>query len=169
METFSMLLTRFAENPVVTNRFPSQRPVIWIFDGFFYIGARTNYWANNPDAGDSRCHRAHCNITVVDLIGVLIPHSNAWISFVALKKYVKHRWINIFSLTHCGLVTPYGDRDLVQHLFKYWLVVWWHQAITWTNVGWSSVRSCGIHRRALSWEDLKIPISKTRLKITFLE
>ena len=33
----------------------------------------------------------------------------------------------------------------------------------------SSVRSCGIHQMALSWEDLKIPISKTRLKITFLE
>ena len=26
-----------------------------------------------------------------------------------------------------------------------------------------------IHQRALSWEDLKIPISKTRFKITFLE
>ena len=26
---------------------------------------------------------------------------------------------------------------------------------------------CGIHRKALSWEDLKIPISNTRLKITF--
>ena len=45
----------------------------------------------------------------------------------------------------------------------------WLQAITWTNVDWSSVRSRGIHRRALSWEDLMIPISKTRLKITFLE
>ena len=33
----------------------------------------------------------------------------------------------------------------------------------------SSVRSCRIHRRALSWKDLKIPISKTRLKMTFLE
>ena len=37
-----------------------------------------------------------------------------------------------------------------------------------TNVDLSSMRSFGIHRRALSWEDLKIPISKTRLKITFL-
>ena len=30
------------------------------------------------------------------------------------------------------------------------------------------MRSCAIHQRALSWEDLKIPMSKTRLKITFL-
>ena len=37
------------------------------------------------------------------------------------------------------------------------------------HVDLSSVRYCGIHRRALSWEDLTIPISKTRLKITFLE
>ena len=33
----------------------------------------------------------------------------------------------------------------------------------------SAVRSCGIHQSALSWEDLKIPINKTRLKIKFLE
>ena len=44
-----------------------------------------------------------------------------------------------------------------------------HQAITWTNVDLSSVRSRGIHGRALSWEDLKIPISKARLKIPCLE
>ena len=37
---------------------------------------------------------------------------------------------------------------------KIWLVAWRHQAITWTNLDLSSVRSCGIHRRALSWEDL---------------
>ena len=33
----------------------------------------------------------------------------------------------------------------------------------------TSVKSCGIYGRAVSWEDLKIPISKTRLKILFLE
>ena len=49
------------------------------------------------------------------------------------------------------------------------LVAWRHQAITWTNVDLSSFKCWGIHRRALSWEDLKIPISKTRLKIPFLE
>ena len=40
----------------------------------------------------------------------------------------------ISKLTHCDLVTIYGDRNLCQHLFRLWLVVWWHQAITWTNV-----------------------------------
>ena len=66
-------------------------------------------------------------------------------------------------------MTPYGDKELSQHWLREWLVAWRHQAITWTNADLSSVRSCGIHRRALSWEDLYIPISKTRLKVTFLE
>ena len=48
-------------------------------------------------------------------------------------------------------------------------VAWQHQTITWTNVDISPVRSCGIHHRALSWEDLKISISKIRWKITSLE
>ena len=52
----------------------------------------------------------------------------------------------------CGLATP-----------------WRHQAMTWTNADLSSVKSSGIHWRALSWEDLKIPISATRSKIPFLE
>ena len=50
-------------------------------------------------------------------------------------------------LTHCGQVKWYGDRDLNQHWFMYWLDAWQHQAITWTNVDLSSVRSCGIHLR----------------------
>ena len=37
-------------------------------------------------------------------------------------------------LTHCGLVMPYGGRELGQHWFRQWLVAWRHQAITWTNV-----------------------------------
>ena len=37
---------------------------------------------------------------------------------------------------------------------------WQHQTITWTS-DLSSSKSCGIHLRALSREDLKIPNSKT--------
>ena len=40
---------------------------------------------------------------------------------------------------------------------------------SWTNVDFSSVRFCGIHLRVLSWVDLKIPISKTRLKFELLK
>ena len=38
------------------------------------------------------------------------------------------------ELTHWGLVMPYGDIDQGQHWLRKWLVAWWHQAITWTNV-----------------------------------
>ena len=59
-------------------------------------------------------------------------------------KFKFHR--NLFlriqlTLTHCGLVTPYGTSDLVQHWFRLWLVAWRHQAITWTNVDFLSLRS----------------------------
>ena len=36
-------------------------------------------------------------------------------------------------LTHCSLVMPYGDIKLGQHWYRWWLVAWWHQAITWTK------------------------------------
>ena len=36
--------------------------------------------------------------------------------------------------------TPYDDRDLGHHWLKQWLVAWQHQAITWTNVDFSSVK-----------------------------
>ena len=67
--------------------------------------------------------------------------------------------VDMRILTHWGLVTPYGVGDLD----------WRHQAITWTNVDLSSVRSCGNHLRTLSSEDLKISISIARLKIPFLK
>ena len=38
--------------------FPSQRPVTRSF-------AWTNVWANNREAGDLRCHRAHYDLTVM--------------------------------------------------------------------------------------------------------
>ena len=46
-------------------------------------------------------------------------------------------------LTHCGLVTPYGDTDLGQTLAQVMLpiVAWQHQAITWTNVDLLQVRT----------------------------
>ena len=70
---------------------------------------------------------------------------------------------------HCGLVTPYGDRDLGQHWLRCWLVAWWHQAITWTTVDWSSVKSSDIHIRAISQEMPQPSVTKICLKITFLK
>ena len=50
-----------------------------------------------------------------------------------------------YWLTHWGLVTPFGDRDLGHHWLRWWLVAWRHQAATWTNVDLSSVWSSDIY------------------------
>ena len=72
-------------------------------------------------------------------------------------------------LTHYGLVTPYGDTDLGQHWLRLWLVAWRHQAITWTNVDLSSVKSSDIHRNTIALEISQPPITKISLKMTYLK
>ena len=112
METFYALLTLYEGNPPVTGGFPSQTPVrrsFGVFSSapeqtvehrspvdsphkrqwgvalvFFFICAWTNGWANNQDAGDSRRHRAHCNITVMDEIRFPAIHCIAIESVYAL-------------------------------------------------------------------------------------
>ena len=69
-------------------------------------------------------------------------------------------------LTDCGFVTPYGYIDLSQHWFREWLVAWRHQAITWTNVYLSSVRSSDNHPRAISQGVHQPSITKFSLKFT---
>ena len=72
-------------------------------------------------------------------------------------------------LTHWGLVTPYGDRGLGQHLFKQWLVARRHQAITWTNVDLSSLMSSDNHLCA-SLQDIAQPsVTEIIWKIKYLK
>ena len=71
-------------------------------------------------------------------------------------------------LTHCGLVMPYGDINLGQHWLRKWLVVWQHRAITWTNVGLSSVGPYDMHL-IISQEILKNSFKNMNKKVTFLE
>ena len=72
-------------------------------------------------------------------------------------------------LTHCGLVTPYGDTDLGQLWLRYWLVAWWHQAITWTNVDLSSLGSSDFHLRATLPEIHQPSVTKFSEIITHLK
>ena len=72
-------------------------------------------------------------------------------------------------LTQWGLVMPFGDIDLGQHWLRQWLVAWWHQVITWTNVDWSSVKSNDIHVRAISHEMPQPENTKICLKIASLK
>ena len=46
---------------------------------------------------------------------------------------------------------------------------WRHQAITWTNIDWSSVKSSDIHIRAISQEMSQLSVTKIHLKITYLK
>ena len=63
-ETFSMLLSLCAGNSPVTGEFPTQRPVMRSFDGFF-ISTWINNWVNNCETGDLRCRCALYDITVM--------------------------------------------------------------------------------------------------------
>ena len=82
-----------------------------------------------------------------------------------------HIWKQLFlpgasELTHCGLVTPYGNINLGQHWLRYWLVAWRHQAITWTNVDLSSVRSSGIHMSAILQEMPQPSVNEISMKFS---
>ena len=49
------------------------------------------------------------------------------------------------------------------------VVVWWHQAITWTNVDFSLVRFCGIYLKAISQQVSNIQFCVLNLKIILLK
>ena len=65
METFSPLLAFCAGNSPVTVEFSSQRPVTRRFDVFC---ARIKGWVNNREAGDFRRHRAHYDVTLMNVL-----------------------------------------------------------------------------------------------------
>ena len=85
---------------------------------------------------------------------LFMPFSRPW----GLDKKVEYEITNTgdTTLTHWGLVMPYG--------------AWWHQAITWSNVDLSSVRSSqDIHLKASSQEILQSSISEIIWKIKYLK
>ena len=63
----------------------------------------------------------------------------------------------------------YGHWYLSQHWLRYWLVAWWHQAITWTNVGLPILGFYGIQPRTILYKLLKNQIQEMSLEITLLE
>ena len=77
-------------------------------------------------------------------------------------------WHKKQHLSHCGILTPYGDINLGQYWLRYWLVAWRHQAITWINVDLPYIRSAVIHLMAISqiWQP---SITKIRLKMAYLK
>ena len=96
-----------------------------------------------------------------------------------LEKEIVRLWCNgdinsysvysIIILIHYGLLTPYGNIDLCKYWPRHWLVAWRHQAITFTNVDLSPVKSSAINLRASSREISQPSISKISLKIVYLK
>ena len=50
--------------------------------------------------------------------------------FRLLYVYWTFKYCFVLMITQCGLITQYGDIDES----RWWLLAWWHQGITWTNV-----------------------------------
>ena len=59
-----------------------------------------------------------------------------------------------FDLTLCRPVVPYGYIDICQQWLRQWLVARRHQAVTSIRVNDLSVRSCVIHLKVVSQEDI---------------
>ena len=57
-----------------------------------------------------------------------------------------------------------GNIGLGQHWLRWWLVAWWHQAVTWTNVDLSSVEFWCTHLWPILQEVLQISIHKINFK-----
>ena len=99
------------------------------------------------------------------LLGLLFQYPVMYLSLYVLLQDLESMdaWssneLQWLQLTHCGLVKPHGVRDLA----------WRHQAITWTNVDWSSVKSSDIHIRAISQEMPQPLITQIPWKITYLK
>ena len=67
-----------------------------------------------------------------------------WTAFFHDEKSSAIPQFGTHVLTYCGLVMPYGGKDLGKTLAQIWLVTWWHRVITWTNVNLLSNVFCGI-------------------------
>ena len=72
-------------------------------------------------------------------------------------------WRKAYPLTHHGLVKPHGNIDRGQHWLRQWLVAWWHQAITWTNVDLSSKLLWGTDLRTMPMNLIRNMCLETRL------
>ena len=106
------------------------------------------------------CHYLnHCWIIISEVLSHSLEKNFTW---NALDLYCWYQFEN------CGLVMPNGDIDLGQHWFRKWLVAWWHQAITWTNVDLSSSRSKDNHLMAISQDKPQPSITEFSLKITYI-
>ena len=129
---------------------------------FSMMSAWTSIWANNRDAGDLRRHHAHYGVTVM-VKNIEIKH---FIGEIASRVVVCDCVAAIFqgrllnSSWTSDVIWPQRSGSTSHYL---------NEAITWTNVDWSSVKSSGIHVGAISLDKPQPPNTEIRLKITYLK
>ena len=129
---------------------------------FSMMSAWTSIWANNRDAGDLRRHHAHYDVTVM-VKNIEIKH---FIGEIASRVVVCDCVAAIFlgrllnSSWTSDVIWPQRSGSTSHYL---------NEAITWTNIDWSSVKSSGIHFGAISLDKPQPPNTEIRLKITYLE
>ena len=77
-------------------------------------------------------------------VGAQNPANEAMFAFLDFTKAAGYTGLSL-GLTHCGLVTTYGDKDPGQHWFRLKFVAWWNQAIARTNIDLLPMWLCGTH------------------------
>ena len=100
--------------------------------------------------------------------------SMLWMESLSVKRRLQKPWMAFLicpnslvdSLWPSGTIRRQGTESTLAHVMACCLMA----PSRYLNQCWLIIsRSCVIHLRALSWVDLKTPLSKTKLKITFLE
>ena len=86
---------------------------------------------------------------------------------VTLKLIMNGYWINAWVNSQWPS-DAIRDMHLSLHWLRKWLVAWRDQAITWTNINLSSVKSSCIHMRPIAQWASKILFSTMALKIILL-
>ena len=64
---------------------------------------------------------------------------NCYVTFPSKHAQIRLTTVNVICFWTFNLLRPRGAIDLGQHWLRRWPVTWRHQAITWTNVGFSLV------------------------------
>ena len=147
--------------------------LFWVFFFFRIIKALVTYWIPYSYSRDVSIDGLvqDCSISIANTLEILqfcSKPSHDCDSKDITTSVAKSDTFLMQKLPHCGLVMPYGDMDLGQHWLRQWLVAWWHQAITWTNVDLSSVTYSDIHLMATIQGIPHPSITVISLKITYL-
>ena len=86
---------------------------------FSLICARINGWANNGDAGDLRCHRAHYDIIVMKR-----GMRKAFLCHGAIVNSMRMNYICIFTILHAVMQGILSSRwNIMRNLSVYWTAV----------------------------------------------